>query len=791
MAVTQRQLHKFGGSSLANAECYHRVAHIIQTQGTLGDLVVVSAAGRTTNALLALVTQAQQGEDWQTSLASLLEFQQQLIDSTLGLQGTELLAQLSVDAVQIDGLLSEAQIACADIQAYGELWSARLLAALLQQQGATALPVDSRRFLRLEGEVQPQADWSASSEQLHQILAAHPESRLVITGYFGADVEGNTRLLGRNGSDYSATLIGALAEVSEVNIWTDVAGIYNADPNLLADARLQTKLSLAEADQLAKLGSPVLHSRTLQPLSQLPMALNVRSSYTPNSEYTQILASGCEQTEPVVTSLRQVALHSWSGEHSAIAHLEAWLAQQGITPLAVYPQLVSLALTCEQSRQLGETLDQQAQQLGLTQGRCDERYGLVGLVSQHADRIQGAFSRLLSRSALSCYRHPCALVTLVPVAQVTALVESVHRRLAGPRKRIGVVLAGKGNIGEAWLELFAKQQQALNQELEAELRLVAILGSRQYWLAPEGIDARRWQTGFAQQAQDYQGLEWLAPVQALDLDELVLLDITASASLGLNYPEVVAAGLHVVSANKQAGSGPQHFFNELQHQLEHCHRYWRYNASVGAGLPVFYSIDDLGRSGDEISSVSGVFSGTLSWLFAHYDQGQPFSELVVNAKAEGLTEPDPRDDLSGRDMQRKLLILARELGVSLELDQIELESLVPEALAQLPLDQFMARIGELDSPMAQATAKAKSEGKVLRYAASLHIEGGDIKARVGLVNVSATHPFATLPAGDNQFLFVSEHYPNGLVIQGPGAGRAVTAAAVQSDFVAICRRLLH
>ncbi|WP_028111413.1 bifunctional aspartate kinase/homoserine dehydrogenase II [Ferrimonas kyonanensis] len=789
--MSGKQLHKFGGSSLADAECYRRVAHVIQTQGQCGDLVVVSAAGKTTNALLKLVALASSDLAWQPELEAVIGFQQQLVQALLGEQGAGLAAALDVDQRQLQQLLQCQGVDGAEVQAFGELWSARLLAALLCQQGAPATALDARDFLILHTGVQPQPDWAGSAQRLHRCLAERPNQRLVITGYYGSDGGGRTRLLGRNGSDYSATLIAALAEVAEVTIWTDVAGIYNADPNVLTDARLQSSLSLDEADQLAKLGSPVLHCRSLQPLRQVNLTLNVRSSFTPDADYTRILPSGSEQTEPVVTSLNQVALHQWQGEAIDFDRLLGWLAQQGITPLASYPQSLSLALTSEQSRSLGEALLTQAASLGLSQPSRDDSYGLVGVVSQHPARLAGAFSRLLGRRALPCFRHPQALVSLVPQSQVNALVASVHRRCAGPRKRIGIVLAGKGNIGSAWLDLFARQQLGLNDELEAELRLVGIVGSEHYLIDENGLCPRQWQQAYDQHARPFNKLEWLSQAADLNLDEVVLLDITASASLGLNYPAIVEAGLHVVSANKQAGSGPNAFYQELQRQLSNCHRYWRYNASVGAGLPVFYSIDDLKRSGDAINGVSGVFSGTLSWLFDHFDRQDSFSELVLQAKADGLTEPDPRDDLSGRDMQRKLLILARELGLTLELEQIELESLVPANLVDVPLNEFLQRIGELDEAMASAAQQARAEGKALRYAASLVIDADRVQARVGLERVEPDHPFATLPAGDNQFLFLSKHYPNGLVIQGPGAGREVTAAAVQSDFVAICRRLLH
>ncbi|MBY5922545.1 bifunctional aspartate kinase/homoserine dehydrogenase II [Ferrimonas balearica] len=786
--MARSHLHKFGGSSLADADCYRRVVHILLTQGQSDDLVVVSAAGKTTNTLIELIERAQRGDDLSAPLAALQTFQLQLIAQLLiGDEAHSQQAQLNADFARLGQWLAESDIPRNRIQALGECWSARLLAAALRQLGVAAASLDSREFLTVTPGITPQPIEAYSRDLLEQRLVAQPNTRLVITGYIAADEQGDTVLLGRNGSDYSATLIGSLAGVEGVTIWTDVEGVFNADPNLLDDARLQTTLTLGEADRLARLGSPVLHPRTLQPLKQNALNLNVRSSYTPERPYTRILA-GDADAEPVVTSLSRVALlHCETAPGPELARLFEQLEQQGLTALVSYPERGAVAVLEEQA-DAAEALLKSA--LGI-QVRRDLSQGLVGLVSRNAGRLRGAFSRLLGRQAWPLKADPFALVTLVPAEQVADLTARVHRRCAGARKRIGLIVAGKGNIGSAWLDQFAGYQSRIRQDLEAELTLVAILGQEQALVQSGGIVPGQWQAQFDAQAKPYELDAVIRELAALPFDELVLLDITASARLSLAYPKLLEAGIHLVSANKQAGSGPLAFYQQLKQHLAERHLYWRYNATVGAGLPIFYALDDLRRSGDQLQRIDGVFSGTLSWLFHHYDGQRPFSELVLAAKAEGLTEPDPRDDLSGVDMQRKLLILARELGVDLELEEVALESLVPESLKDLPLEQFLNRINELDQPLADAVAGAEAEGKVLRYTAALSLEADKLVARVGLEAVTPEHPFASLPAGDNQFLLRSDYYPDGLVIQGPGAGRAVTAAAVQSDLVAICRRLLH
>ncbi|GAA5194592.1 bifunctional aspartate kinase/homoserine dehydrogenase II [Ferrimonas gelatinilytica] len=781
--MSRRTLHKFGGSSLADADCYRRVAHILLTQGHSDDLVVVSAAGKTTNALISLLERARQHREFSNELAQLTEFQQGLIRRLLlGPEAETILAQFNDDLATLRHWLGAPNRHGAEIQALGEVWSSRLLAALLGQLGVKAQALDARQFLLVGADRAP--DYASSRDRLNRFLAQSPDTRIVITGFVANDGHGQSVLLGRNGSDYSATVIGALARVDLITIWSDVQGVFNADPNRLQDARLQAELSLAEADTLARLGSPVLHSRTLQPLKDHAMALHVRSSFTPEQPYTRILAEGA-RAEPVITSLDAVVvLYCPEGRlDSAIEHLQA----SGLAPLACYPQRNALVVTEELAEATQVAL---VEWLGAPVS-SERGWGMVALISRHAGRLAGAFARLLGRRAWPLRREPLALITLVPSDEVADLTGRVHRRCAGPMKKIGLLVAGKGNIGAAWLQQFAHYQRRISDELEAELMLVAVLGREEALLAPEGIEPAQWQPRFDAEARPYRLPQLIEQASALPLDELILLDITASETLAQAYPQLLAQGIHLISANKQAGSGSQAFYHELKQAVAQRHLYWRYNATVGAGLPVFYAIDDLKRGGDRVQRIDGVFSGTLSWLFHHYDGAKPFSRLVLEARERGLTEPDPREDLGGIDMQRKLLILARELGLELELAQVGLETLVPEALQGVSDSEFLQRVEELDQPMTEALAAASARGETLRYTASLAVEGDRLQARVGLASVAPDHPFASLPPGDNQFLLRSLHYPEGLVIQGPGAGREVTAAAVQSDLVAICRRLLH
>ncbi|MBB1270972.1 bifunctional aspartate kinase/homoserine dehydrogenase II [Shewanella sp. SR44-3] len=801
--MTRSHLHKFGGSSLADADCYRRVAHILLTHGHSDDLVVVSAAGKSTNFLYKLLNLRDTGQLWQEELQVLISFQQTLIEQLLSNeQARDLRERLSNDKAQLASLLSlelrnDYQIS--HVVSFGERWSARLMAALLRESGVAASHVDACSILVADEGAVPKIRVPESKAKIQSLLAERANERLVITGFICANAQGDTLLLGRNGSDFSATLIASLADIGRVTIWTDVEGIFNADPNKINDAKLLKSMSLAEADRLARLGSPALHSRTLQPLFNTQVSLAVRSSYASHTDFTLIAPQSSSASAPVVTSLPQVVLFSFKldthDSQSQFAPVLAALTSAGLTPLAHWEYGAGkheLAFMLENNKQVAALLNKHAQAFALTELQFNLDLGLVALVSADAEHFRRSFARLLSRDAKPIYQDELSLVTLVPQAQVNLLTQKVHRRCAGPKMRIGVLLLGVGNIGEAWVDLFRRANHSLNNELEASVELVGIVSSKKALIAEQGIDLTHWQQTFEEKACQWQYEQLFEHLDKLDCDEIVALDISASASLTLQYPELFARGIHVVSANKLAGSGPLPFYKELKQQLSNRRLFWRYNASCGAGLPIQHALNDLRNSGDTIEAVGGIFSGTLCWLFENFDGKKSFSDLVLEAKSLGLTEPDPRDDLSGRDMQRKLLILAREIGLGIELDDIKLHSLVPSELVELPLADFLAQISTLDSDILQQYLSAAEQNKVLRYVASLDRIDGKLQAEVGLKWVDSHHPYANLTPGDNVFVIRSAFYQgNPLIIRGPGAGREVTAAAIQSDLVQICKDLLQ
>ncbi|SIO18522.1 bifunctional aspartate kinase/homoserine dehydrogenase II [Salinivibrio sp. ES.052] len=801
---SQRQLHKFGGSSLASPDCYRRVVDVLIAHASPQDLIVVSAAGKTTNQLIMWLTQlGKDGRVAHETLQGVRTFQQDLIENLIdGEQKQQLVDALYADIATIASLgdngVSESSKAY--VQGFGEVWSARLLAQLLNQYRRAAVMLDSRQCLRAERAAQPEVDRGASWPLLQSQLSQHGHTHVVITGFMAQNQAGETVLLGRNGSDYSATVLGALAGVSRVTIWSDVAGVYSADPRHVENACLLPLIRLDEAGELARLAAPVLHSRTLQPVAQSATDLTLRCTQAPDSGSTHIervLATG--RGAKIITSLDDVCLLQFDvakgQDFQAIKQeLSRILSQLKVQPLATDYQddqyRILLAFTAE----VVALVMAQIQDTGLSaELKLREGFTMVAAVGagvvNNPVHCHGFYQQLKSQPVefISESASGLSMVAILREVQTEALVASLHDALFQAQRRIGLVLVGKGNIGARWLSLFAEQKAQLEKRHGKEVSLISVVDSRNQWLDFAGIDPVQVRDDFDENGAPYFNDEWLTRLLNHPYDDVVILDVTASVSLAELYPRLAEHGFHLISANKEAGAAPAEQYYAIQHAFAKTGRHWLYNATVGAGLPVNYAVQDLRESGDTILALSGIFSGTLSWLFLQFTGEVPFSALLEQAWQQGLTEPDPRDDLSGADVVRKLVILAREAGMPLEPEQVKVESLVPKALQSLSLDAFLDNAYQMDQCLQERLEKAKQDRAVLRYVARLDANG---RANVSLETLPSEHPLAHLLPCDNVFAIESQWYrENPLVIRGPGAGRDVTAGAIQSDINRLIGRL--
>ncbi|MCW8865163.1 MAG: bifunctional aspartate kinase/homoserine dehydrogenase II [Colwellia sp.] len=799
-------VHKFGGSSLATPECIIRVVEIIQQNCQLNDIVVVSANGKTTDKLFALYTLAnklstdqdkqeqteKQAQEVSQALNDLHAMQIELVTRLLKPSyAKQLLKALEYDFEQLNlWLEDELTRHHNDILSFGEIWSARLLSALLNEKVCPSNSIDSRDFLVIDNEQNCNVDQSLSATNLKK--RRQFGKLAVITGYICQDAKGRTCTLGRNGSDYSATIMASLLGALNVTLWTDVDGIYSADPRVVPNARKLHRLPNGVAKELGRLGNPVLHAKTLTPLVNESLDhhchLHVASSFDAQVTGTEIGKFGqIAKQELSVTYLNDLILaqsDSFTGEFLA-------KILQAFTPICADEKQKQLVIRQDQQKALSQYVAGQHTQVKFQTVAIIAAVGHK--VAQRGD-IKARFKRSLKSAQPLCILasdNSHSIIAILPEPCSSELLNNVHHDMTKDARHIGVVVAGLGNIGQRFLELLPAQ---LNRVYALEnIHLVGLLSSKKALINNDGIDVNQSITLFNSDAQPYDHQQLLSWLSNHPYDELIVVDITPSEDFSLLYQDFLAQGIHVIGANKWAASSSTEHYNQLVNTADKNDSLWLGNTTVGAGLPINYAINDLNNSGDKITAIAGIFSGTLSWLFETYDGSSPFSALLIDALEQGITEPDPREDLSGRDVQRKLLILARMAGFELSLDDIDCKNLVPTSLQNISVKEFLARANELDDFFANALNEAESKDCCIRYVARFMVTEDDkIKAKVSLEMLPQTDAFASLTPCDNIFQISSHWYQdNPLIIRGPGAGRDVTAGGIHSDLVNICQQLAH
>lgn len=773
-------VHKFGGSSLATAERFHAVADILLAQPQATAWVVVSAPGDTTDHLLDLIAVAADEQlfllQWQQLCAQL----RLLLNRTLAAASApQALNTLNHWLAELPALVQQGRHN--EVLATGEKLSALLLSALLSERGVPAQAIDARDFLRLEqAQLQEaQVQWELSAQLLAPIRG---DGFQVVTGFIARDLNGNSITLGRNGSDYSATIVGTLVNADAVHIWTDVDAIYSADPRKVPSAKAYRQVPWELAVRLAELGNPVLHAKTLAPLARHQAELIVRSSYEPEQPGCRVSRQSAIEVQ-FVTDLPDVVLLTLPVSCTLSARQASGALQ---FPVFAAPSTQGRQWLVAQ-KNLEPLLSFLGRQQVYPRVSSEHFYAVAWLKpaarQQRQLSLQASHWLERQRPAHSFQDDELSLWLFSPALTANELTE-LHQLLLPSTVRLNIVVAGTGNVGSEFLALLAKQQQAYAGQIE--LRLAGICNSRNACFSDQ-IDVLQWQQALAE-AGPYQKQDLIDYLTGLP-DPKVLVDITPSKVFAEGYADFVRTGCHLISANKQGVTLPLPQYQQIVAAVAEQQVSWQANTTCGAGLPVQRLLQELQSSGDKVHQISGIFSGTLSWLLCKYDGSAPFSEFVLQAQAEGLTEPDPRDDLSGKDVQRKLLVLSRELGLSLDIDDIVLTPLLPAGLADLSWADFWARRDELDQALAATFANAKAEQKILRYVATLTVTPQGPKASVELLTVSADHPLAAIQACDNIFVIESDWYQsNPLVLKGPGAGRAVTAGGIHADLAILARQ---
>ena len=795
--------HKFGGAALSDAAGFRRAAALLKAGAPRPQLAVVSATFGTTDRLVAALASAKAGRD-HADLPFLLAAHRALL-APLGLAASLLdadFAELEADLAHLRaGKPDRGQ--SARISGAGEVWSSRILAALLGKDWAW---LDAREVLVVtHGELGARLDEPATREALAAWRRAHPQPNLIVTGFLARRADGTHTTLGRNGSDYSAALFAALFNARELTIWKEVDGLMSADPRLEPEAVVLPELSYAEAMELAYFGTKALHPQSLAPAMAAGIALNVRDVRQPEKPGTRVVANPAPSSNPVkglslVRGLAALELQG-SGLMGVPGSAERFFA-------ALHRAEVSVVMITQASSEhsICALVRREQAQTGLDAARAefadeisaghvqgiaiehdlavlaavgDGMIGTPGIVA----RLSGAIAKAgISLRAIAQGSSERNVSLAIRDADAERALRVAHTAFWLSRQTVSIGLIGPGNVGGALLRQLLEAQPRLKAERHLDLRIRVVANSRKMLRSETTLSSLDLERG------EPLDLDAFAKhVKSEHIPHALIVDCSGRADMAERYEGWLAQGIHVVTPSKHAGSGDSQRLAALHAAGAKTGARFRYEATVGAGLPVVMTLRNLIDTGDQPRSIAGLFSGTLAWLFNHYDGSRPFSELLSEARAAGYTEPDPRDDLSGTDVARKAVILAREAGWSLSLDGVDVENLVPSQLRDVPLPEFLQRLGEFDAPIAERLAAAKAENKVLRYLAEVDASG---RATVALRAVEATHPAASAQGTDNLFAFhTARYHTRPLVVKGPGAGPDVTAAGVFGDILAIAAHL--
>ncbi len=803
--------HKFGGTSVASGERLGAVADILLAREER-QVVVVSAMKGVTDALIALVHQAAcRDAAWNAGLTALLERHREAARALLE-HPKGVVERLEAEFHSLHDLLHAQSLIGAVssdllelVSGLGEVWSSQLLHACMLARGVRCVWLDAREVLVVEhSDLGARVDWELSAARLRDQLPDSPE-RVVVTGFIARERSGRITTLGRNGSDYSGAIFAALCGASELHVWSDVDGVLSADPRLVPEAVLIDRLSYSEACELAYFGAKVLHPQTMAPAFERGIPIVARNTFHPAHPGTRISAEK-DTSRPVkgVTTISGLAILNLEGAGMIGVPGTAERAFEALRHARVSVVMISQgssehSICCviqERDADAARRAVEQAFARELAAGQVSAvtvQPGIAALaiVGDGMTGTPGVAARLFE--ALARARVNVRVIAqgasernisvAIDAAHARKALRAVHAGFYLSAQTISIGVIGPGHVGQALLRQLAAARERLITTAGIDLRVRAIATRSAMALGDPVLTLEDPKALLAREGRPVDLAQLVEHVQAEHLPHAVIVDCSASDAMADRYEGWLARGIHVITPNKHAGSGPWERYAAIKSRSAH----FRYESTVGAALPVITTLRDLIDTGDELRVVEGIFSGTLAYLFNRFDGTTPFSELVRSARELGYTEPDPRDDLSGLDVARKLVILAREAGWRMSLEQVELESLVPESLRSISLDEFLRRLGELDAPMTERWRAAQREGGHLRYVARLDSSG---RAQVGLVTVPPQHAFAHLRLTDNVVQFSTRRYSeNPLVVQGPGAGPEVTAAGVFADLLRVAATL--
>lgn len=782
------QVLKFGGTSVAQPQKI--VDIVVRSLERDRTILVCSAISRCTDTLIRLGNlAAARDEKYLAELDALWLRHVEMIEGLLPADRVTAVRETVeglfeslrgiLHGVFLLGELSPASLDA--VQSYGELFSTKILAAKFTALGIPCAWLDSRQIVRTNGGI---VDTAATYAGVAAAIDAHPHTSLfIVPGFIASDQQGRVTTLGRGGSDYTASLYAVGVHARLVEIWTDVPGIMTTNPKTVPTARTIRNISYRAAQELSHFGAKVIFPPTIQPVVNEGIPIYVKDTFTPDDPGTLVEKNPPRREEALlgIANSDKIALISLEGSGMVgipgfSSRLFDALTRAGINIIlitqasSVHTMCIAIAeADAPAAKQAADTCFAYEISLGKLQPlKVEKGYSIVCLVGDDILGHSGATGRMLAAlgargiavRATAQGSSERNISVIVASKDAEEAIRAIHNEIfdRSPLEAVNLFIAGYGTIGKTLVEMIRENHDAIAARTGKDLRICGLANSRRYVVDTAGVDPASLPEGTAGSFFD--------ALADLSLSNSVLVDCTASEETGLRYPQLFKAGYNVVACNKIPFAGTYERYSALVSAAAREHVGLRYETTVGAALPILASLERMAVSGDRLVSVEAVLSGTLGYLCSQYG-GHDFAALVEDARAKGYTEPDPRADLSGRDVLRKTLILSRVAGIALEESDVALTPFPEEA--------------ELQAMYEDASAK----GRRLRYVASLKREGDVWKAAVGLKAVDAESPLFALTGTDNCAVIKTDDYPSPLVIGGAGAGPRQTAAGVLSDILSI------
>ncbi len=810
---------KFGGSSVGQPDRIRSIVNILKGYYASGDhfTVVFSAFGGVTDSLIEMGELAALGDDRYGQLyQAFAERHQQAISSLLqnpGLRAEtthQMLRSHEVLKNLLYGifLVREASPRTMDyVLSFGERSSAYIISQALQQSGIPAEFLDARRLIKTDKTFgNAKVNFEKTYQKIKEYYSEHPKVQ-VVTGFIASAKGGLTTTLGRGGSDYTASLLAAGLDADAIEIWTDVSGVLTADPRRVKKAFTIPRMTYAEAMEMSHFGAKVIYPPTLMPALQKRIPLYIKNTFEPEFSGTRVSEESNPEGSAVrgISSINNVALCTVSGTGmfgvpGIAGRIFGALAAAGINVILITQgsseHAISFAVqpaSAEAAREAVETAFAFEIERGVVNRVKVERelsvVAIIGENMRYQPGISGRLFRALGKNginAVAIAQGSSELNVSVVIAKEdeTKALNALHESFfLSDHKTLHLFIVGVGLIGGTLIRQIRKQNEYLRERRGMEVKVVGLANSKKMLFDAEGIDLDNWKDTLRQSEIGVDLAVFVGRMRDLNLSNSIFVDNTADTQVASFYETILDESISISTPNKIATSSGYLQYERLKKIADKRGVQFRYETNVGAGLPVISTLRDLIDSGDRISKIEGVLSGSLSYIFNNLDGSRPFHEIVREAKEMGFTEPDPRTDLSGKDVARKILILARETGVGLDAESVSVNNFLPEGTmeANSVEDFFQVLKQEVDF-FEGLRRRAGQDGKVLRMIATLDGE----QASVGIQAVGQDSPFFTLSGSDNMIVFTTDRYSvRPLVVRGPGAGAEVTAAGVFAEIIQI------